>query len=178
MWQIAKTNISSLAEALKENESLVTLGMAANKLTDRDANEIAHALADHGNERMSQGLIAQLGLSALDVALSNKPAETRNLLMSAAGAGAQVGVLLPFSRKHESEADEIGLYLTAMAGYKPAEAVPFWERMNKKGGSRPPAFLSTHPDPKKRSETLNALLPKARAYGIKYPATGSSKYKK
>jgi predicted Zn-dependent protease len=141
-------------------------------------HEIAHALADHGNERMSQGLIAQLGLSALDVALSNKPAETRNLLMNAAGAGTQIGVLLPFSRKHESEADEIGLYLMAMAGYKPAESVPFWERMNKKGGSRPPAFLSTHPDPKKRSETLNKLLPKARAYGIKYPAAGSSKHKK
>ena len=144
-------------------------------------HEIAHALADHGNERMSQGLVAQLGLSALDVALANKPAETRNLLLSAVGAGAQVGVLLPFSRKHEAEADEIGLYLMAMAGYNPAEAVPFWQRMNAKaggGGARPPEFLSTHPDPKKRSETLKGLQPKARAYGLKYPAKGSSKLKK
>ncbi len=141
-------------------------------------HEIAHALADHGNERMSQGLIAQLGLSALDVALQSKPTETRNLLMQAAGAGAQVGVLLPFSRKHESEADEIGLYLMAMAGYNPNEAVPFWQRMNSKGGARPPAFMSTHPDPKKRSETLKKLVPQARGYAAKYPAKGSSKLKK
>jgi predicted Zn-dependent protease len=144
-------------------------------------HEIAHALADHGNERMSQGIIAQLGLTALDVALMNKPAETRNLLLSAAGAGAQVGVLLPFSRKHEKEADEIGLYLMAMAGYNPAEAAPFWQRMNMKaggGGARPPEFLSTHPDPKKRSETLRKLQIKARGYAQKYPAVGSSKLKK
>jgi predicted Zn-dependent protease len=142
-------------------------------------HEVAHALANHGNERMSQAMVAQLGLTGLDVALQNKPQETRTLLMTAAGATAQVGVLLPFSRKHESEADEIGLYLTAMAGYNPNEAVPFWQRMNSVGGgSRPPTFMSTHPDPKKRSETLRALVPKARAYGIKYPAKGSSKQRK
>jgi predicted Zn-dependent protease len=98
--------------------------------------------------------------------------------MNAAGAGTQVGVLLPFSRKHESEADEIGLYLMAMAGYNPNEAVPFWDRMNKLGGSRPAAFLSTHPDPAKRSATLKTLIPKAQAYARRYPVTGSSKYKK
>lgn len=141
-------------------------------------HEVAHALANHGNERMSQGLVAQLGLTSLDLALSQKPAETRNLIMTAAGAGAQVGVMLPFSRKHESEADEMGLYLMAMAGYNPAEAAPFWERMNKSGGSRPPAFLSTHPDPTKRSERLKQLVPKARGYAMKYPAKGSSKYRK
>jgi predicted Zn-dependent protease len=140
-------------------------------------HEIAHALANHGNERMTQGIIAQLGLSSLELALRNKPAETRDLLLSAAGAGAQVGVLLPFSRKHESEADEIGLYLMAMAGYNPTEAVPFWQRMNQKGGSKPPEFLSTHPDPKKRSETLKNLVPKARSYAQRYPAKGSSKMK-
>lgn len=140
-------------------------------------HEIAHALANHGNERMSQGLVAQLGLTTLDVALSQKPAATRDLLMTAAGAATQVGVLLPFSRKHESEADEIGLYLMAMAGYKSSEAEPFWSRMNKLGGARPPAFLSTHPDPKKRSETLRKLVPKAQAYARKYPAKGSSKLK-
>lgn len=140
-------------------------------------HEIAHALANHGNERMSQGLVAQLGLTSLDLALSQKPAETRNLLMTAAGAGAQVGVLLPFSRKHESEADEIGLYLMAMAGYNPNEAAPFWERMNKMagGGSRPPEFLSTHPDPTKRSEKLKSLVPKARGYAQKYPVQTSKR---
>ncbi len=140
-------------------------------------HEIAHALANHGNERMSQGLVAQLGLTSLDLALSQKPAATRTLLMSAAGAGVQVGALLPFSRKHESEADEIGLYLMAMAGYNPNEADPFWKRMTSMGGSRPPEFLSTHPDPAKRSETLRRLVPRAKAYAKKYPVPASSKYK-
>jgi len=140
-------------------------------------HEIAHALANHGNERMSQGLVAQLGLSSLQVALSQKPSQTNDLLLAAAGAGTQVGILLPFSRKHESEADEIGLYLMAMAGYNPTAAVPFWERMNKMGGSRPPEFLSTHPDPSKRSQRLRELEPKARAYAIRYPVPGSSKRK-
>ena len=139
-------------------------------------HEIAHALAHHGNERMSQGLVAQVGLTSLDIALQKKPAQTRNLLLAAAGAGAQLGVLLPFSRKHESEADEIGLYLMSMAGYNTSEAAPFWERMSKVGGGqRPPEFLSTHPDPNKRSARLRQLIPKARAYGQKYPATNSSK---
>jgi predicted Zn-dependent protease len=142
-------------------------------------HEIAHALAHHGNERMSQGLVAQLGLTSLDLALSQKPAATRQLLMTAAGAGAQVGVMLPFSRKHESEADEIGLYLMAMAGYNPSEAAPFWQRMSGSGGgSRPPEFLSTHPDPAKRSETLKSLVPKARAMAKRYPVPASSKNKK
>lgn len=140
-------------------------------------HEIAHALANHGNERMSQGVVAQLGLTSLQVALAQKPAQTRELLLAAAGMGTQVGVLLPFSRKHESEADEIGLYLMAMAGYDPNAAAPFWERMNKSGGARPPEFLSTHPDPSRRSERLRQLVPKARAYAIKYPVPGSSKNK-
>ena len=140
-------------------------------------HEIAHALANHGNERMSQGLVAQLGLSSLQVALSQKPSQTNDLLLAAAGAGTQVGILLPFSRKHESEADEIGLYLMSMAGYNPSAAVPFWDRMNKMGGSRPPEFLSTHPDPSKRSQRLKELEPKARAYAIRYPVPGSSKRK-
>lgn len=141
-------------------------------------HEVAHALANHGNERVSQGLVAQLGLTSLDLglAMAQKPAQTRNLIMQAAGATTQLGVLLPFSRKHESEADEIGLYLMAMAGYNPAEAAPFWGRMSRVGGgSRPPVFLSTHPDPAKRSSTLNSLVPKARAYANRYPVPASSK---
>lgn len=140
-------------------------------------HEIAHALANHGNERMSQGVVTQLGLTSLQVALAQKPSQTSNLLLAAAGAGAQIGVLLPFSRKHESEADEIGLYLMAMAGYNPNAAAPFWDRMNRAGGGRPPEFLSTHPDPSKRSQRLKSLVPKARAYAIKYPAKGSSRVK-
>ncbi len=141
-------------------------------------HEIAHALAHHGNERMSQGLVAQLGLTSLDLALSQKPAATRQLLMTAAGAGAQVGVMLPFSRTHESEADEIGLYLMTMAGYNPDEAAPFWQRMSSSGGSRPPEFLSTHPDPAKRSQELKSLVPKARSMAKQYPVPASSRYKK
>ena len=132
-------------------------------------HEIAHALAHHGNERMSQGIALQLGGVALSVALANKPEQTQNVFMNAYGAGATVGAMLPFSRMHESEADEIGLYLMTMAGYNPDEAAPFWKRMQAVGGSsRPPAFLSTHPDPKKRAEDLKTLVPKARAYAKLY----------
>ena len=99
-------------------------------------HEIAHALAHHGNERMSQGLVAQLGLASLDIALKDKPQTTRNLIMTAAGVGAQVGILLPFSRKHETEADEIGLYILAMAGYNANEAERFWKRMAAASGGR------------------------------------------
>ncbi|MCW5923140.1 MAG: M48 family metallopeptidase [Saprospiraceae bacterium] len=139
-------------------------------------HEIAHALAHHGNERMSQGLVAQLGLTSLDIALSQKPAATRQLLMSAAGVGTQVGVMLPFSRKHESEADEMGLYLMTMAGYNPDEAAPFWRRMGG-SGSRPPEFLSTHPDPDNRSQKLRSLVPKARNLARQYPVPASSKHR-
>jgi predicted Zn-dependent protease len=141
-------------------------------------HEIAHALANHGNERMSQGLVAQLGLTSLDIALSQKPAATRSLFMSAAGVGAQLGVLLPFSRKHESEADEIGLYLMTMAGYNPTEAAPFWQRMNSGAGGRPPEFISTHPDPVRRAQRLKELVPQARSYAVKYPVPTSSKYRR
>jgi len=138
-------------------------------------HEIAHALAHHGNERMSQMVWAQLGMSALDVALQEKPEQTRELIMLAAGVGTQVGVILPYGRKHESEADEIGLYLMTMAGYDPTAAVPFWERMGAKGGASPPEFLSTHPGPERRAENLNKLVPKARDYAAKYPVPNSTR---
>lgn len=128
-------------------------------------HEIAHALAHHGNERMSQGLVTQLGGVALSVAMKDKPAATQNMFMTAYGVGSQIGVLLPFSRKHESEADEVGLYLMAMAGYDPTQAAPFWQRMKAtSGGGGTPAFMSTHPDPEKRSLQLNQLVPKAQEY--------------
>ncbi len=107
-------------------------------------HEIAHAIAQHGNERMSQGLLAETGFVALDIALANKPTETRNLLMTAVGVGTQVGVLLPFSRTQESEADRLGLIFMAAAGYDPHNAIAFWERMSANGTSVP-EFLSTHP---------------------------------
>jgi predicted Zn-dependent protease len=127
-------------------------------------HEIAHAVAKHGNERMSQGLLAQVGEVALSVALSTQPEAASNLFLSVYGMGTQVGVLLPYSRVQESEADKIGLALMARAGYDPREAVPFWKRMNEKGGSRPPEFLSTHPAPETRIREIEAFLPEAMKY--------------
>jgi predicted Zn-dependent protease len=127
-------------------------------------HEVAHAVAGHGNERLSQALLAQMGGTALSVALSSQPNETRALAMAAYGAGATVGVLLPYSRLHESEADHIGLILMARAGYDPRVAVPFWKRMNQAPGSRPPEFLSTHPAPDTRIENIKAHIPEAMPY--------------
>lgn len=128
-------------------------------------HEIAHAVAEHGNERMSQGLLAELGGAALDVALENKPQQTRELWQSAFGLGAQVGVLLPFSRTQESEADELGLTFMAMAGYDPREAVAFWQRMSaNKAGQAPPEFLSTHPSDQTRIRQIQEHLPQALKY--------------
>ena len=124
-------------------------------------HEVAHAIAQHGNERVSQGLALQMGGVALDVAASTRSEETRALIQLAYGVGANVGVLLPYSRRHESEADEMGLMFMAMAGYNPEEAPKFWDRMNAGGGPRPPEFLSTHPDPDKRKQELEKLMPKA-----------------
>lgn len=125
-------------------------------------HEIAHAVARHGNERMSQMLLAETGGLALDVALANKPAQTRALFNTAYGVGSQVGVLLPYSRLHESEADELGMIFMAMAGYNPAEAPAVWERMMKlKTGPKPPEILSTHPADKNRIEAIRKFVPNA-----------------
>lgn len=128
-------------------------------------HEIAHAVAEHGNERMSQGLVTQLGGIALSEAIKTKPQQTQALYMTAFGLGAQVGVLLPFSRTHESEADRLGLIFMAMAGYDPNTAVSFWERMaqQKKGGA-PPEFLSTHPSDATRINKIKQALPEAMKY--------------
>jgi len=125
-------------------------------------HEVAHAIANHGNERMSQMLIVQLGGMTLAQAVKEKPERTQELLFLAYGVGANIGVLLPYSREHETEADRIGLILMARAGYNPRAAVPFWERMKAKSGSgRPPEFLSTHPAPERRIEDLKKFMPEA-----------------
>jgi predicted Zn-dependent protease len=128
-------------------------------------HEIAHAIAKHGDERMSQALLAQMGGMALSEALKNKPEETQNLWLSVYGVGAQVGVLLPYSRTQEGEADRLGLIFMAMAGYDPHEAVDFWERMMaQKDGAAPPEFLSTHPSGTTRINNLKKLIPEAMEY--------------
>lgn len=128
-------------------------------------HEISHAVAKHGDERMSQGLITQMGGMLLAEALSQKPKETANLFMAAYGIGAQVGVLLPYSRVQESEADRLGLIFMAMAGYDPHGAVDFWKRMSKaKQGTSPPEFLSTHPADATRIRNIEQLIPEAMTY--------------
>jgi len=128
-------------------------------------HEIAHMVADHGNERMSQALLTQMGGVALQTALSEQPSQTQELLMAAFGLGAQVGFLLPYSRLQESEADHLGLIFMAMAGYDPRAAVDFWQRMAKQGdGSSPPAFLSTHPSGAERIADIKKYMPEALKY--------------
>ena len=126
-------------------------------------HEIAHAVARHGNERMSQMMVQQLGGMALDVALSTKTAETKNIFMTAYGAGSTLGIL-KYSRTHETEADKLGLIFAAMAGYDPQKAVAFWQRMAQQGGSKPPEFLSTHPSDATRIKDLQSFMPTALKY--------------
>jgi predicted Zn-dependent protease len=128
-------------------------------------HEIAHAVAEHGAERMSQQMLTQLGGAALSVAMKDKPSETKNLWMSVYGAGAQFGALLPYSRLHESEADHLGLIFMAIAGYDPNESVTFWQRMSaSKKGQAPPEFMSTHPADETRIADITGELPEARQY--------------
>jgi len=127
-------------------------------------HEVCHALLQHGNQRMSQALIQQLGGVALSVALADKPQETRNLFLAAYGVGTQVGVMLPFSRSHELDADRWGLIMSAMAGYDPREAIGLWERMEKAGGGKAPEFLNTHPSEGRRIERLQRIMPEAMEY--------------
>jgi predicted Zn-dependent protease len=128
-------------------------------------HEISHAVLQHGNERMSQGLIQELGGVALSVAVSNQPEQTQNLFLNAYGVGSQVGVLLPYSRKQELEADHYGMIFGAMAGYNPREAIALWQRMEKaSNGQAPPEFLSTHPAAGNRIAQLEKYLPEALKY--------------
>jgi predicted Zn-dependent protease len=128
-------------------------------------HEISHAIAKHGNERLSQGLVTQMGGMALSAALAQKSKETHELFMTAFGVGSQVGILLPYGRLQESEADRLGLIFMAMAGYDPREAVGFWRRMaSAKKGASVPQFLSTHPADNKRIADIEKLLPEALGY--------------
>ncbi len=127
-------------------------------------HEIAHAVAQHGNERVSQQLLVQLGGVGLSAAMQNKPEQTQKIWMAVFGYGSQYGIMLPYSRLHENEADRLGLIFMAMAGYDPAKAVDIWVRMKELGGNKPPEFLSTHPSDDTRIRNLKALLPEAMEY--------------
>lgn len=138
-------------------------------------HEIAHAIAEHGNERMSQQLLQQAGAVGLMVAMKEEPVETQMMWQAAYGIGSQYAIMLPYSRTHESEADHLGLIFMAMAGYNPQEAPGFWERMSNVGGAKPPEILSTHPSDETRISNLNKWMPEAMKYynpnGIESPAS-------
>jgi predicted Zn-dependent protease len=145
------------------NEGILAVTQTEAALAVVMGHEIAHTIARHGNERMSQGLLVATGGLALQIALSQNPSETNNLFLQSYGLGTQMGIL-KYSRTHESEADKIGLIFCAMAGYNPQEAIGFWERMSKIGGAKPPQILSTHPSDDTRIKDLKAFMPKALKY--------------
>lgn len=130
------------------------------------AHEIAHIIARHGGERMTQGLLVEVGGMALSQALSKRPQKTQNLFMRSYNITTQYGVLLPYSRIQETEADHLGLIFMAMAGYNPNEAVSFWQRMAAKQKTQPspPELLSSHPADETRIKNIQQLLPKAMTY--------------
>ncbi|RIV30312.1 M48 family peptidase [Flagellimonas lutimaris] len=133
-------------------------------------HEVAHALADHGAQRMSAGTIQQIGAVAGNVAIQDD--KTRGLFNQAYGVGSQIGVMLPFSRNHETEADRIGLQIMAIAGYNPEEAAKLWQRMKaESGGQAPPEFLSTHPSNDTRISNLTAWAPAAKQEARKFGVT-------
>lgn len=133
-------------------------------------HEIAHALANHGQQRMSAGMIQQLGAVVGNVALNDE--QSRQIFNQAYGVGTTVGGMLPFSRAHETEADHIGLILMAIAGYNPEAAPALWERMKaNSGGQAPPEFLSTHPSNDTRIQNLTKWVPEAKAEAAKFGVT-------
>lgn len=135
-------------------------------------HEIGHVLANHGNERVSQQFAVQQGMSLVQ-ALSNVQSPTGKLLMQALGLGAQVGVILPFSRIHESEADLMGLTFMAKAGFNPEESVSLWQNMGSGGGGKQqPEFLSTHPSHETRIADLNKAMPEAKRLYQQAQASG------
>lgn len=132
-------------------------------------HEVAHAIANHGGERMSQQMVMQLGISSLSEAMGQNPSLTKSIFLQSVGMGSQIG-MLKFSRTHESESDKLGLMFMAIAGYDPSAAPAFWERMSTmSGGAQPPEWLSTHPSHETRINDLNAALPEAQEYYKKSP---------
>lgn len=126
-------------------------------------HEIAHALLRHGSERMAQQKLMQIGTVAAGMSTSDMDIRQQQMVMAALGAGAKYGIMLPFSRDHESEADYVGLLLAAAACYDPEQSIGLWERMGASGGQRPPEFMSTHPSSGSRINRLREWMPEAEA---------------
>jgi len=135
-------------------------------------HEVAHALADHGGQRMTAGTLQQVGAAGVAIATDGKSSQEQQLWMQAYGMGSQVGGMLPFSRSHETEADKIGLIMMAIAGYNPDEAAKLWVRMKaNSGGKASPEILSTHPSNDSRIANLKELAPFAKAEAKKFGVT-------
>lgn len=135
-------------------------------------HEVSHALCNHGQQRMSAGVLQQLGAVGVGAAVGTKSQEVQQMAMTAYGLTTELGGMMPFSRKHESEADKIGLLLMAIAGYNPEQAVVFWERMSANGaGQAPPEFLSTHPSDATRIAQIKELIPQVKVEAAKFGVT-------
>ena len=143
-------------------EGIMNLISSDDELAVIVGHEVAHAVAKHSNERMSQQVLAEYGSQALATALSNKSALTQQVASTVYGLGAQYGVMLPFSRKHESEADYMGLVFMELAGYKLEAAVSFWNKMAVQSSGKTPEFLSTHPSDERRVNDINKSIPEVR----------------
>jgi predicted Zn-dependent protease len=143
------------------NSGMLKVARNSDQLATVIGHEVAHVLAHHSNERVSQQFAVEQGLGLID-ALSNTQTATGRTLMGLLGVGAQYGILMPYSRIQESEADRLGLELMARAGFDPAQSIKLWENMSAAGGAQPPEFLSTHPAHGTRIRDLNAILPKAQ----------------
>ena len=147
------------------NTGLIPVAQNEDGLAVVMGHEIAHVIARHGSERMSQGLLVEMGGMALSEAMTKSPAQTKDLFVKSYGFGAQYGIMLPYSRKHETEADHLGLIFMAMAGYNPNTAVDFWQRMSAASkGSKPLEILSTHPADQTRINNLKQFMPEAMKY--------------
>lgn len=151
---------------------LLSVAETQDQLAAVVGHEIAHVLARHGGERVSQQLALGVGLEAVSAAMGN--AQSRAVVMGALGLGSQVGILLPYSRKHESEADELGQILMAKAGFDPRASVTLWKRMAEAGGDQPPEFMSTHPAHETRIKRLSRNMDDALAIYREARRTGQS----
>lgn len=145
-------------------EGIIPVAKDENGLAVVIGHEIAHVVAKHGSERLTQAMLVELGGMALSEAVASEPAKTQQIFMRSYSIGSNIGLVLPYSRLHEKEADHLGLIFMAKAGYDPREAVGFWERMSEQSGPNPPEFLSTHPSDKARIQEIENLLPEAMQY--------------
>ena len=144
-------------------EGLLNIVSSEDELAVVVGHEVAHAVAKHSNERMSQQIMAQYGMSIVNAAVSKRSAAVRQMAGTVFGLGAQYGVMLPFSRKHESEADLMGLVLMTMAGYNPDVAVGFWQKMSAGSQGKVPEIMSTHPSDQRRIADIQRALPDIKA---------------